>query len=114
MMPAHCIGYTILEARDGVEAMEVFRRHRDEIRCVVSDLTMPRMDGWEMLAALRKLSPGIPVVLSSGYEEEQVMAGEHPERPQVFLGKPYRIEELKGAICRALRDAKITAMPSRL
>ena len=86
--------------------MEVFRQHRDEICCVVCDLTMPRMDGWETLAALRSLLPGIPVVLSSGYDEAQVMAGEHPERPQAFLGKPYRLEELRGAIYRALADKK--------
>ena len=105
MMLTH-LGYTVLEARDGIEGMEVFRQHRDEICCVVCDLTMPRMDGWETLAALRSLLPGIPVVLSSGYDEAQVMAGEHPERPQAFLGKPYRLEELRGAVYRALADKK--------
>ena len=91
----------MLEARDGVEAVEVFRQHLDEIRCVLSDLTMPRMDGWETLAALRKLSPDIPVILSSGYDEAQVMAGEHPERPNAFLGKPYQLKELSDTIRRA-------------
>ena len=96
------LGYTVLEAKDGVEAVEVFRQHQDEIRCVLSDLTMPRMDGWDTLAALRKLSPDIPVILSSGYDESQVMAGEHPERPNAFLGKPYRFRELEDAIQSAL------------
>jgi PAS domain S-box-containing protein len=91
-------GFRILEARDGVEAVDVFRLHQDEIRCVLTDLTMPRMGGWETLAALRKLSPDIPVILSSGYDEAQVMAGEHAERPNAFLGKPYRIEELSDTI----------------
>ena len=96
------LGYTVLEARDGIEAVEIFRQHQDEIRCVLSDLTMPRMDGWETLAALRKISPDIPVILSSGYDEAQVMAGEHPERPQAFLGKPYGLKELCGVIGRLL------------
>jgi CheY-like chemotaxis protein len=78
--------------------VDVFRLHQDEIRCVLTDLTMPRMGGWETLAALRKLSPDIPVILSSGYDEAQVMAGEHAERPNAFLGKPYRIEELSDTI----------------
>ena len=98
------MGYTVLEARDGVEAVEVFRRHPDEIRCVVCDLTMPRMDGWETLAALRSLLPGIPFVLSSGYDKEQVMAGDHAERPQAFLEKPYQFKELGDAIRSALRN----------
>ncbi len=90
------LGFAVLEARDGAEALEVFRRHQNEIRCVVCDLTMPRMDGLETLAALRGLSPGIPFVLSSGYGKEHVMAGDHAELPQAFLGKPYRLEELEG------------------
>jgi CheY-like chemotaxis protein len=64
--------------------------------------SMPRMNGWETLAALRSLSPGIPVILSSGYDEDQIMAGEHAELPQAFLGKPYRLDELRGAINRVL------------
>jgi len=43
------LGLTVLEARDGVEAVEVFQLHRDKIRCVLCDLTMPRMDGWQTL-----------------------------------------------------------------
>jgi CheY-like chemotaxis protein len=99
------LGYTVvLEAKDGVEAMEVFQQHQDKICFVLSDLTMPRMNGWETLSALRKLSPKIPVILSSGYDEAQVMAGEHPERPNAFLGKPYKLKGLKETISRVLAD----------
>ena len=96
------LGFTVLAAKDGVEAVEVFLQHRDQIRLVLSDLTMPRMDGWGTLAALRKLSPDIPVVLASGYNENQVMAGDHPEWPQAFLGKPYMLKELSDAIRLAM------------
>jgi len=87
------LGYRVLEAKDGVEAVEVFRQHHNEIRCVICDLTMPHMDGWGTLAALRKLSPDIPVILSSGYDEARVMEDEHPERPNAFLGKPYQLKD---------------------
>jgi CheY-like chemotaxis protein len=96
------IGFTVLEATDGVEAMEIFSQHQDNIRCVLSDLSMPRMDGWETLAALRKLSPDIPVILSSGYDEAQVMADEHTERPNAFLGKPYQLKGLRETVNRVL------------
>ena len=88
------LGFEVLLAGDGVEAMEVFRQHKDEVRCVVCDVTIPRMDGWETLAALRKLAPGLPVVLASGYDKSHVMAGNHPELPGAFLSKPYRLHEL--------------------
>jgi len=98
------LGYTVLAAKDGVEAMELFAQHQDEIRCVVSDLTMPRMNGWQTLAALRKLSPGIPVILSSGYDETQVLIGDHPERPQAFLHKPYQMVQLQAVLAKAMGD----------
>ena len=96
------LGFTVLTAKDGLEAVEVFKERRDEILLVLSDLTMPCMDGWETLTALRKLAPGIPVILASGYDKAQVMAGDHPELPQVFLSKPYKLKELGDAIDQAL------------
>ncbi len=84
--------------------MDIFQQHQHEIFFVLSDLTMPRMDGWETLAALRKLSPDIPVVLSSGYDEAQVMAGDHTEQPDAFLGKPYQLKGLRETINRVLAD----------
>ena len=100
------LGFAVLSAKDGVEALEVFREHSVDIRCVLCDLTMPRMDGWETLAALRQLAPELPVILSSGYDEDQVMAGDHPERPSAFLPKPYLIKELREALGHALNDRK--------
>jgi len=100
------LGFSALEAKDGVEAVEVFRQRQDEICCVLSDLTMPHMNGWETLAALRKLVPGIPVILASGYDKVHVMAGYHPELPQVFLGKPYKLKGLSDAISQALAGKK--------
>jgi CheY-like chemotaxis protein len=96
------LGFAVLLAKDGVEAVEIFRQHRDEVRCVLCDLTMPRMNGWETLVALRKLAPGLPVILASGYDKGQVMAGDHPELPQAFLSKPYQLQGLRDAIGRAL------------
>jgi len=97
-------GFTVLTAGDGVEGLEVFRQHIPDVRCVVCDLTMPRMGGWETLAALRVLSPGLPVILASGYDESAVMAGDHPEKPQAFLSKPYQLHALRGVIGKAVKE----------
>jgi CheY-like chemotaxis protein len=93
-----CLGFMVLEAGDGIAAVETFREHGDEIRFVLCDFTMPRMDGWETLAALRKLAPGIPVVLASGHDEGQVMAGHHSEKPNAFLHKPFSTKDLSDVI----------------
>ena len=99
-------GFSVMKARDGVEALEIFGQHQSEIKFVLSDLTMPRMNGWETLTALRKLQPGIPVILASGYDKAHVMAGDHPELPQAFLGKPYKLKELGDAIGQVLSNEK--------
>ncbi len=77
--------------------MEIFAQHSDDICCVLSELTMPRMDGWDTLSALRKITPEIPVILSSGFDEALAMAGEHPELP-----KPTKPEELKQPLLDAI------------
>ncbi len=97
-----CLGFELLTARDGVEGLEVYRAHAAAIRCVVTDLTMPRKDGWELLEALRQLRPGLPVVLVSGFARSQVQASRHAEHPQAFLGKPFTREQLEDALVQAL------------
>jgi two-component system, cell cycle sensor histidine kinase and response regulator CckA len=98
------LGLGVLEARDGVEALEVFRQHRDSVSCVLLDVTMPRMNGWETMAALRLLAPAMPVILTSGYDVDLELA-EHRERPQAVLIKPYDSQQLRRAIGQALASS---------
>ena len=100
------LGFTVLDAQDGAGAVEICRQHTDAIRFVLCDLTMPRMDGWETMAALRTLAPGLPVILTSGYDEAHAMADDEDEQPQAFLGKPYQITALRDAIRRTLGQRK--------
>jgi CheY-like chemotaxis protein len=96
------LGYEVVTVADGAEAVERFRQQADAFHLVLLDLTMPGLDGWAALAAIRAVRPAMPVILASGYDGTQVMAGEHAELPQVFLHKPYLMDDLKGAIDRAL------------
>jgi CheY-like chemotaxis protein len=65
------------------------------------------MDGWAALTALRQIAPDIPVILSSGYDEAQVMAGHHPDRPQAFLRKPYQMNKADQVIRQVLAARKM-------
>ncbi|MCA1793985.1 MAG: PAS domain S-box protein [Desulfobacteraceae bacterium] len=97
------LGYAVIEAQDGVEAVRLFQEHQNEIDCVLSDLTMPRMNGWETLTELRRMGADVPVILASGYDKESVMAGDHPELPQAFLNKPYSMAALKDVLVEVIR-----------
>jgi CheY-like chemotaxis protein len=92
------LGFAVLEAQDGIEGVNAFCDHKDDIRLVLCDAAMPRMNGWETVAALRALAPAIPVVLASGYDEASVMTGDHPAWPEAFLSKPYGLKALGAAI----------------
>lgn len=100
------LGFTALEAKDGVEALEMYKQNKDVIRVVLSDLTMPRMDGWATLEALHRLDPDLPVILASGYDQAQVMEGDHPHLPQAFLNKPYQLSELRETISHVLKKTE--------
>jgi PAS domain S-box-containing protein len=96
------LGFEVIAVSDGAAAVEAFRKHPEEIRLVLCDLTMPRMDGWQTLDALRKLSPEVPIILTSGFAESEVMAGDHFTLPDAFLSKPYERKELIRAIAMVL------------
>ncbi|MCF8081643.1 MAG: response regulator [Deltaproteobacteria bacterium] len=96
------LGFEVLAAGDGVEAVGIFRNRQEDIRLVITDLTMPRMDGWEVLTAVRRIRPDIPVILASGYEAAQAMKGHHDQQPQAFLPKPFQMKGLEAALARAL------------
>ncbi len=102
------LGCKVFSAQNGVEALEVFRNHADEINVVLSDLAMPRMDGWETLVALRLIDPELPVILTSGHDESEVIDAKRHELPQVFLHKPYRLGDLRDALTTAMHQIHIS------
>jgi CheY-like chemotaxis protein len=98
------LGYTVITARDGAEAVEIFRQHEDRIACVLLDLTMPRLNGWEALQSIRAIRSDVPLILTSGYDEAQTMEQYHAERPQAFLQKPYQLVKLQEVVADAVRE----------
>jgi CheY-like chemotaxis protein len=95
-------GWDTIAAADGRQALDLFAEKQDKIRCVLLDLTMPGMSGWEILQAMRHIRPNVPVILVSGYDEARVMEDAQSELPQAFLHKPYQRADLQSALTRAI------------
>ena len=89
------LGFSVLTASDGAEAVELFRERHDEIACVLLDLTMPRMDGEETFRELRRISDDVRVILSSGYGEQVSTERFGATGLAGFLQKPYEVARLK-------------------
>ena len=96
------LGFRVLTAADGQEATEIFRTHGDEIRCVILDLTMPRMDGGEAFREIRRIRPGVRVILTSGYDEHTVSRRFSGEGLDGFIQKPYKMSEFMAKLRRVL------------
>jgi two-component system cell cycle sensor histidine kinase/response regulator CckA len=87
-------GLTVLAARDGRAGIALLRRHAGEVSAILLDLTMPLMDGVETARRLREIDANIPILLCSGYSEQQ-LGERHADRGfSGFLQKPFRSEEL--------------------
>lgn len=101
-------GFLVLEASDGVEAVQVFRERRREIDLVILDLTMPRKSGRDTFAEMKSIDPNVRVLVSSGFGRE----GEGEALIELgavgFLQKPYRAERLLEAVRQALARAPVS------
>ncbi len=81
-------------ARDGKVALDIFKEHADEIRVVLLDMTMPRMDGIETFRELRRIKASVKVILSSGYNEQDATNSFVGKGLAGFLQKPYKAAHL--------------------
>src|SRR5262249_51336331 len=87
-------GYNVLEAGNGVEAIEAIERHPGGIDLVISDVVMPEMDGPALLKELRQRSLPLKIIFVSGYAEE-AFAKSLPEAEEFeFLPKPFTLKQL--------------------
>ena len=100
------MGFSVLTVPDGREALKVFREHANEIVCVLLDLTMPHMDGEEAFRVMRRLHPGVTVILCSGYNEHDATQRFAGKGLAGFIQKPYNMAALRKKLMEVLRDER--------
>jgi len=104
-------GYNVVIAENGLRAVELFERSPTLFAAVLLDLTMPVMGGEEALRRLQKLRPEIPVVLTSGFNEQEAVRRFSGRQLSGFLQKPFTSQRLAQSIRKALGEA--LSVPSR-
>lgn len=102
-------GFHCLAAGNGAIAIEIFRKSAGEISCVILDLTMPDMDGFEVLTELQRIRPDVRVVMSSGYSEQELARRFRDRGVAGFIQKPFRLDALMSAVHEALAPARRSA-----
>jgi PAS domain S-box-containing protein len=98
------LGFNVLNASDGFEAVEVYRQRQKDIDLVLLDLTMPRMDGAEAFAKMCRLNPDIRVVLASGYSEKDVSLRFEGKGLAGVLQKPYTLSKLRELLAGIIHE----------
>ncbi len=96
------LGFNVLSAPDGREALEVFREHVEEIDCVLLDLTMPHMDGDQVFCEMQHINPDVQVILCSGFSEQDATERFADKGLAGFLQKPYSMAALKDKLREVL------------
>ena len=94
-------GYRVLTAADGIEAIAVFAQHRDDVQVLLIDIMMPYLDGLSTIQAIRKMKPGVRVIVSSGLKTD-VGDADEPGGP-LMLPKPYTTDQLLRALAGLFR-----------
>jgi PAS domain S-box-containing protein len=93
-------GFTVIKARDGVEAVEEFVRHADRISLVVIDLGLPRMSGWEAFLKIKEHSPAVNAVIMSGHLEANLKTEILRAGAKGYLQKPFAMNEALAEVNR--------------
>lgn len=89
-------GYTVLTAGGGPEALEILKREKTDL--IITDMKMPKMDGLDVVIASRRLLPGIPIILMTGYAVEERVQEALTRKASVCLRKPFQLAELETAL----------------
>jgi CheY-like chemotaxis protein len=87
-------GYRIITAKDGFQALDLFKKLHNEIALVILDFTMPVMDGADVFHELLQIDPNVAVVLSSGFAEQDRLRGMLARGLRGFIPKPYTQQKL--------------------
>jgi CheY-like chemotaxis protein len=92
------LGWSTVEAGSAGEALELVGRGDDDVRAALIDLGLPDRSGLEVVREIRKLRPGLPVVVTTGRSEGDIDEGLRRDEAVIYLGKPYQLADLETAL----------------
>jgi len=98
------MGFQVLTAANGLEAVKIFKENQDKIRLVILDYTMPVLSGTEAYTHITNIKSDIPVILSSGYNEETAVNKSTSGKNLTFMQKPYEYQSLMEKIREVLEQ----------
>jgi two-component system, cell cycle sensor histidine kinase and response regulator CckA len=99
------VGYTILTAANGIDALDLYRKEGKQIDLVILDLIMPKMGGEGCLKELLKIDPDVKILIASGYAADTAPGTPLELGARGFVSKPFRFKELLGQVRKVLDES---------
>jgi PAS domain S-box-containing protein len=99
-------GYRILTAKDGREAVRLYKRHKDRISLVFSEMVLPKLGGWEAFLKMKKFNPELKVILSSGYVDSKMKSEILQAGAVDLIQKPFSPSEILNTVERIITTTK--------
>jgi len=96
------MGYQVLIARSGQEAIEIYGKNQDHIDLVIMDMIMPGMNGGDAYNRIKAIRPDVKVILSSGYSLNGMAKDIMARGIKAFIQKPFRMEDLSQVIRKVI------------
>ncbi len=100
------LGFTVLDAANGKEALELYQQNAADIALVVTDMGMPVMNGYELFYKLKQLDPQLPIIISSGFGEGDIGSKIPREEIAGMINKPYNFDHLREVLRGVVEGAK--------
>jgi CheY-like chemotaxis protein len=96
------LGYQVIVALSGREAIDIYAQKKDQIDLVIQDMVMPVIDGAAVFAALKQMNPYVKVILASGYVYNEKISTVMEQGCRAFMPKPFRLEDLSYKVRKVL------------
>ena len=103
------LGYKVLKAEDGLEALEIFNAHQGEIALAMLDVVMPHCSGTLLAKRIRKINPEVPVIFMTGYDKGHVLGSGEQVQNSDSITKPFKVDVLSRSIRKLLDGLPIAA-----
>lgn len=101
------LGFSVITASDGLDALEKYKAHEKEISCIILDMMMPNMDGAETLHELKKINSSVKVIICSGFNEQDISQRFTGQDIIGVLQKPYRIASVSAMLKKSMENQNL-------
>ena len=97
-------GYRVLAAQDGVEAVELYRRHKNEIALVILDISMPKLRGWDAFQEMKRDDPQLKALVATAYPNSEVRSAMAKGELHDLFIKPYAVDIFLRRVSELIRE----------